>query len=157
MTHFPAKSGSQNTDSRESPPLSFLKITPRIYPDYTIIEVRTPPFPKPRTSHLRRSPSHTPRHNSSTHATAEPLWETVAAESYPLFRVLRHRTPSSPIYLSEAIHKPFARSRVFLLSSGGKSAIPVKKKAPSHSGFSVSMHVVLKTRHVNPNIPIRRY
>ena len=47
MTHFPAKSGSQNTDSCESPPLSFLKITPRIYPDYTIIEVRTPPFPKP--------------------------------------------------------------------------------------------------------------
>jgi|GEM_PF-412474 len=75
--------------------------------------------------------------------------ETVAAESCPLFRVLRHRTPSSPICLSEVIHKPFALSRVFLLSSGGKSVLLVKKKAPSHSGFPASMHVVLKTRHVN--------
>ena len=54
--------------------------------------------------------------------------ETVAAESCPLFRVLRHRTPSSPICLSEVIHKPFALSRVFLLSSGGKSVLLVKKK-----------------------------
>ena len=83
--------------------------------------------------------------------------ETVAAESSPLFRVLRHRAPSSPMYLSEVIHTPFALSRVFLLSSGGKSAVPVKGKAPSHSGFSVSMHVVLKTRHVNLNIHVRRY
>ena len=83
--------------------------------------------------------------------------ETVAVESYPLFRVLRHRTPSSPICLSEVIHKPFALSRVFLLSSGGKSVLLVKKKAPSHSGFPASMHVVLKTRHVNLNIHVRRY
>ena len=75
--------------------------------------------------------------------------ETVVAESCPLFRVLRHRTPSSPICLSEVIHKPFALSRVFLLSSGGKSVLLVKKKAPSHRGFPASMHVVLKTRHVN--------
>jgi len=33
----------------------------------------------------------------------------------------------------------------------------VKKKAPSHSGFHLSMHVVLKTRHINPNIHVRRY
>ena len=78
-------------------------------------------------------------------------------ESYPLFRVLRYRTPSSPICLSEAIHKPFALSRVFLLSSGGKSVLLVKKKAPSRSGILLSMHVVLKTRHVNPNIHVRRY
>ena len=51
------------------------------------------------------------------------------------FIQLRHRTPSFPIYLSEAIHKPFALSRVFLLSSGGKSVLLVKKKAPSRSGF----------------------
>ena len=38
-----------------------------------------------------------------------------------------------------------------------KSAILVKTKAPSHSGFPLSMHVVLKTRHVNPNIHVRRY
>ena len=78
-------------------------------------------------------------------------------ESYPLFRVLRHRTPSSPIRLSEVIRKPFALSRVFLLSCGGKSIVLVKKKAPSRSGILLSMHVVLKTRHANPNIHARRY
>ena len=78
-------------------------------------------------------------------------------ESYPLFRVPRHRTPSSPIYLSEVMRKPFALSRVFLLSSGGKSVLLVKKKASSRSGILLSMHVVLKTRHVNPNIHVRRF
>ena len=93
------------------------------------------------------------------------IWERDASnirgdccrESCPLFRVLRHRTPSSPIYLSEEIHKPFALSRVFLLSCGGKSIVLVKKKAPSRSGFPLSMYVVLKTRHANPNIRVRRY
>ena len=85
------------------------------------------------------------------------LYETVAGESCSLFIVLRHRMPSSPICLSEAIHKPFALSRVFLLSSGGKSVLLVKKKAPSYSGFPASMYVVLKTRHANPNIHVRRY
>ena len=32
-----------------------------------------------------------------------------------------------------------------------------EKKAPSRSGILLSMHVVLKTRHVNPNIHVRRY
>ena len=84
-------------------------------------------------------------------------YETVAGECCPLFRALRHRAPSSPIYLSEATRKPFALSRVFPLSSGGKSVLLMKKKAPSHSGFLLSMHVVLKTRYVNPNIHVRRY
>ena len=61
------------------------------------------------------------------------------------------------LYPSEVIHKPCALSWVFLLSSGGKSIILVKKKASSHSGFSAFMYVVLKTRHVNPNIHVRRY
>ena len=85
------------------------------------------------------------------------LSETVAGESCPLFRVLRHRTPNSPIYLSDVTRKPFALSRIFLLSSGEKSIVLVKKKAPSRSGFPLSTHVVLKTRHVNPNIHVRRY
>ncbi len=34
------------------------------------------------------------------------LYEAVAAESCPLFGVLRHLTPSSPIYPSEVTHKP---------------------------------------------------
>ena len=83
--------------------------------------------------------------------------KTVAAESCSLFIVLRHHTPSSPICFFEVIRKPFVLSRVFLLSSGGKSVLLVKKKAPSHSGILLSMHVVLKTRHVNPNIHVRRY
>ena len=53
--------------------------------------------------------------------------------------------------------KPCALSRVFLLSSGEKSVLLMKKKAPSRSGILLSMHVVLKTRHVNPNIHVRRY
>ena len=82
---------------------------------------------------------------------------TVAGESYPLFRVLRLRTPSSPMYLFEVIRKSFALSRVFLLSSEGKSIVFVKKKAPSRRGILLSMHVVPKTRCVNPNIHARRY
>ena len=70
---------------------------------------------------------------------------------------LGHRTSSYPISLSEVIHKPFALAQVFHLSNGRESIIPVKKKAPSRSGFSASMHVVLKTRYVNPNILVRRY
>ena len=84
-------------------------------------------------------------------------YETVAGECYPLFRALRHRMPSSPICLSEVIGKPFALSRVFLLSSEGKSDILAKEKVPSRSGILLSMHVVLKTRHVNPNIHVRRF
>ena len=85
------------------------------------------------------------------------LYEPVAGESCPLFILLRHHTPSSPIYLSEVIHKPLALSRVFLLFSGGKSVLLVKKKAPSRSRFPLSMHIVLKTRYVNPNIHVRSY
>ena len=32
-----------------------------------------------------------------------------------------------------------------------------EEKAPSRSAFSASMYVALKTRHVNPNIHVRRY
>ena len=88
--------------------------------------------------------------------TVSTYIETVMAESCALFIVLRHRASSSPICLSEVIRKPFALSRVFLLFSGGKSVLLVKKKAPSRSGFSASTYVVLKTRYVNPNIHVRR-
>ena len=56
------------------------------------------------------------------------LYETVAAESCSLCIVLRHRAPSSLIYPSEVIYKLLALSRVFLLFSGGKSIVLVKKK-----------------------------
>ena len=86
----------------------------------------------------------------------KPVWDC-CREYCPLLCVLRHRTPSSPTYLSEVLHKPCALSRVFLLFSRGKSVLLVKEKAPSRSGFPLSMHVVLKTRHVNLNIHVRRY
>ena len=85
------------------------------------------------------------------------LYRRLLPESCPLFRVLRHHAPSSPICLSEVIHKPFALLRVFLLSSGGKSIVLVKKKSPSRSGFPLSTYVVLKTRHENPKVYVRRY
>ena len=87
------------------------------------------------------------------------LSETVVASPvlYLEFRVLRHRTPSSSICLSEVIHKPSALSGVFLLSSGGESAVLAEKRAPSRSGILLSTYVVLKTRYVNPNIHVRRY
>ena len=44
-----------------------------------------------------------------------------------------------------------------VIRSGTTSVLLVKKKAPSRSDFSASMHVDLKTRHVNPNIHVRRY
>ena len=53
--------------------------------------------------------------------------------------------------------KGLALSRRLLSSSGGRSAIPAKKKAPSRSGLSLSRHVVLKTTYVNPIIHVRRY
>ena len=85
------------------------------------------------------------------------LYETVAFESCPLLIVLRHRALSSPICLSEVLHKSFALSHVFLLLCGGKSVLLVKGKVHSHSGFLLSMYVVLKTRYVSPNIHVRRY
>ncbi len=63
----------------------------------------------------------------------------------------------TPICLSEEIRKPFDLSCVFCLSSGEKSILLVKEKAPSRSGFSLTTYVVLKTRNVNPNIHVRRY
>ncbi len=53
--------------------------------------------------------------------------------------------------------KGLALSRRFLSSSGGRSAIPAKKKAPSRSALPLSRHVVLKTTHVNPIIHVRRH
>lgn len=53
--------------------------------------------------------------------------------------------------------KRLALSRRFLSSSGGRSAIPAKKKAPFSSSLPLSRHVVLKTMHVNPIIHVRSY
>ena len=62
-------------------------------------------------------------------SAGEPIGDC-CRESCPLFRVLRHRAPSSPICLPEVIHKSFALLRVFFLSSEGKSAVLVKEKRP---------------------------
>ena len=47
-------------------------------------------------------------------------------------------------------------ARIPLIQRRGK-CYACEEKAPSHSGFPLSTHVVLKTRHVNPNIHVRRY
>ena len=70
-------------------------------------------------------------------------------ESYPLFIVLRHRTPSTLKYLSEVIRKPFPITSIPLIMQ--REMCPSREeKAPSRSGILLSMHVVLKTRHINP-------
>ena len=85
------------------------------------------------------------------------IYATVALESCHLFILLRHRTPA-PRYASPKRYTSPSPYRAYSsLSSGGKSVLLVKKKAPSRSGFLRSMHVVLKTRYVNPNIHVRRY
>ena len=64
-------------------------------------------------------------------------------ESDPLFRVAKaSHDQLTPICLSEEIRKPFVLSCVFFLSSGEKSILLVKKKAPSRSGFPLSTYVV---------------
>ena len=88
-----------------------------------------------------------------------------AVISEQIFRIIRGedlrrssvaKIQTIPAHCLES-EKPFALSQVFLSSSGGKSIVLVKKKAPSRSGFPLSMYVVLKTRHVNPNTHVRRY
>ncbi len=75
----------------------------------------------------------------------------------PLLIVLRYRTPSSPICLSEvAKQAPRLIARIPLIQRR-KNVILVKKKASSRSGILLSMYVVLKTRYVNPKIHVRRY
>ena len=72
-----------------------------------------------------------PKSNSRLLVDSTSIWLAngdCCRKSCPLLRGLRHRTPSSPIYLSEEIHKPFALSWVFLLFSGGKSIVLEKKK-----------------------------
>ena len=44
-----------------------------------------------------------------------------------------------------------------VIRSGTTSVLLVKEKVPSRSGILLSMYVVLKTRHINPNIHARRY
>ena len=61
----------------------------------------------------------------------EPIGDC-CRESYPLFRVLRHRTPSSPIYLSEVFKQalrliasiPLIQRREKHRSREEKSAFP---------------------------------
>ena len=38
-----------------------------------------------------------------------------------------------------------------------KKSCSCEEKVPSRSGFSLSLHVVLKTRYISPNIHVRRY
>ena len=115
-------------------------------------------------SDISSTPTHLTPHLSegrSIHREAfirRSLRTRLCRESCPLFRVLWYRTPSSPICLSEVTEQALRLiARIPLLSSGGKSIVLVKKKAPSHRALPLSMYVVFKTRHVNPKIHVRRY
>ena len=59
---------------------------------------------------------------------SQPILRLLPRVLPAIFRVQRHRAPSSPICLSKEIHKPFALSQVFLLLSGVKRAVLAKKK-----------------------------
>ena len=84
-------------------------------------------------------------------------YETVASEYFPLLIVLRHRALSSPILpLRRDTQALRLVARIPLIQRREKHRSR-EEKAPSRSGFSLSTHVVLKTRHVNPNIHVRRY
>ena len=84
-------------------------------------------------------------------------YETAATESCPLFITLRHRAPSSPKYLSEVIRFSLRLIASIPLIQQREKWHSREEKAPSRSVFSASMYVVLKTKHVNPNIHARRY
>ena len=71
-------------------------------------------------------------------------------------RVLRHRHPAHTDMPLEEIRKPFVLLRIPLIQRREKCPSH-EEKAPSRSGFPLSMNVVLKTRHANPNIHVRRY
>ena len=80
----------------------------------------------------------------------EPV-EPVAASPALYLGGLRHRTPSSHRYASPKRYISPSPYRAYSsLSSGGKSVLLVKRKVSSCSSFLLSMHVVLKTRHVSP-------
>ena len=110
------------------------------------------------------TPTHLPPHPSrgwSIHREAfirRSLRMRLCRGSCTLFRVLRYRVPNSPICPSEVIRQALRLiARIPLLSSGRKSIVRVKGKAPSRSAFPLSMYVVLKTRQVNPKSHVRRY
>ena len=94
--------------------------------------------------------------------------QTTIAVALPLYHDFTHRpiVKQHPAGKTEVVHTiiPLRSDTQALrliastsLIQRRKSVLLVKKKAPSRSGFTLSMYVVLKTRHVNPNIHVRRY
>ena len=94
--------------------------------------------------------------------------QTTIAVALPLYHDFTHRpiVKQHPAGKTEVVHTiiPLRSDTQALrliastsLIQRRKSVLLVKKKAPSRSGFTLSMYVVLKTGHVNPNIHVRRY
>ena len=71
--------------------------------------------------------------------------------------MLRHRAPSSPIDLSEVTEQVLRLIARIPLILRREKCHSHEEKVPSRSGLPLSMHVDLKTRHVNPNIHVHRY
>ena len=94
-----------------------------------------------------------------------PLYKPIEATT--IWRLLHRVSPS--IYYAKATHaQPHYRPlrsdtqalrliANILLIQQRKKCCSREGKAPSRSDFSVSTYVVLKTRHANPNIHVRRF
>ena len=94
--------------------------------------------------------------------------QTTIAVALPLYHDFTHRpiVKQHPAGKTEVVHTiiPLRSDTQALRLIASTSLIQRREKhrsreekAPSRSGFLLSMHVVLKTKHVNPNIHVRRY
>ena len=88
---------------------------------------------------------------------SQPILRLLPRVLPAIFRVQRHRAPSSPISPFEMTEQALRLIASIPLIQRRKKCCFREEKAPSRSGFPLSMYVVLKTRYVNPNIHIRRY
>ena len=102
--------------------------------------------PKQRTKHTPRG-LHLPISMNETVAASPVLYLECQGIACPAPRYASPKRHTSP--------SPYRAYSSFIQRR--KKHRPREGKAPSRSAFPLSMYVVLKTRHVNPNIHVRRY
>ena len=99
-------------------------------------------------------PSHLRKFQPNALMAQQPLMESFSILSLssrvlpPIYsaKASHAQLPDMPLRRDQARPSPYREYSSYPAKE--KSAILVKKKVPSHSGFSLSTHVVLKTRHV---------
>ena len=96
------------------------------------------------------------RHKNQECFAFIPILETIAESPilYLFCKTTYAQLPDIPLRSGTQALRLIARIPLIQRREKHRSR---EEKAPSRSGFSLSMHVVLKTRHVNPNIHVRRY